>query len=445
MFAPYWTAEPGWHTEIQLRNNLVTGSLTVTPVLRLAAGQEYALSPVTIAPSDVVSVDVADELQKKYSLVGQAGTYGSVLLRYDAISHRNLYAAVMVHEVGQPIGFHIDAFGTDEQDFGSSHEGVWWLPRPSLKDTLVIANASDKPNKGRLFVYDAAGRPWQQDVPLGPGQTVKFSVAELVGKAGFTGTYGGFRFQAAERSDSVDAVYFMYDETSGFSALMKMFEHDPSATVKEHVFGGNQVWTTWAPMLALRYPDPALALPEGTELEPQVLIRNTTGQVQVANVTLKWRNEANRGDFVLAPLQLRPFETRLIDVKDLQVQGKIPPEAQWAMVKISSPTAKPDDIMAIASSYDSTGRYGAQTPFSDQLADHWVAGAFQVDATHNSVIALGNGGTKPADAVITFHYNHGQSHYEVAQTIAPGDQLWINLGDRIRNQVPDAKGAKFPG
>jgi hypothetical protein len=444
MFAPYWTAEPGWHTEIQLRNNLITGLLVVTPVLRLATGQEYVLSPVAVAASDVVSVDVADELQKKYSLVGQAGTYGSVLLRYDAVSHRNLYAAVMVHEIGQPVGFHIDAFGSDEQDFGSSHEGIWWLPRPGVKDALIISNASDKPNHGRLFVYDATGRPWQQDVPLGPRETVKFSVAELVNKAGFTGTYGGFRFQAAARSDSVDAVYFMYDETSGFSALMKMFDHDPSATVKEHLFGGNQVWTTWAPMLALQTPDPALALPEGTELQPQVLIRNTTPQVQAANVSFIWRGNTKKGNVALPPMQLKPFETVLLDVKALQQQGKIPPDAHWALVKISSPTAKPDDIMAIASSYDSTGRYGAQTPFFDQLANHWAAGAFVVDSTHNSLITITNGGTKPADAVVTFHYNNGSKDYEVARTIASGDQAWINMAELIRGQIPDAKGAKFP-
>jgi hypothetical protein len=186
---------------------------------------------------------------------------------------------------------------------------------------------------------------------------------------------------------------------------MKMFDHDPTATVQEHVFAGNQIWTEWAPMLALRYPDPALALPEGTELEPQVLIRNTTGNVQVANVTLLWRNEANKGQFPLPQFQLNPYETRLIDVKDLQVQGKIPPEARWALVKLSSPTAKPDDIMAIASSYDSTGRYGTQTPFFDQLASHWAAGAFEV---------------------------------------APGDQAWINVAELIHGQLSDAKGAKFP-
>lgn len=34
-----------------------------------------------------------------------------------------------------------------------------------------------------------------------------------------------------------------------------------------------------------------------------------------------------------------------------------------------------------------------------------------------------NGGKKPADAVITFHYNHGQGHYGVEQTITPGEKL----------------------
>jgi hypothetical protein len=56
VFAPYWTSEPGWETELQLKNNLTTGPLTVTPVLRLSSGQEIPLDPVTIAPKVSVSV-----------------------------------------------------------------------------------------------------------------------------------------------------------------------------------------------------------------------------------------------------------------------------------------------------------------------------------------------------------------------------------------------------
>jgi hypothetical protein len=48
VFAPYWTSEPGWDTELQLKNNLASGPLTVTPVLRLASGEEIPIDTVTI-------------------------------------------------------------------------------------------------------------------------------------------------------------------------------------------------------------------------------------------------------------------------------------------------------------------------------------------------------------------------------------------------------------
>jgi hypothetical protein len=47
-FAPFWTSEPGWDTELQLKNNLSSAPLTVTPVLRLASGEEIPLDAVTI-------------------------------------------------------------------------------------------------------------------------------------------------------------------------------------------------------------------------------------------------------------------------------------------------------------------------------------------------------------------------------------------------------------
>jgi hypothetical protein len=445
VFAPYWTAEPGWHSEFQLRNSQSSAPLVVTPLLRLANGQEYSLRAVTIPPSDVVTVDVSDELQKLApALTEQAGTYGSVLFRFVSPAFRNLYAAVMVHEIGQPIGYHIDAFGMDDGANAWSREGIWWLPRPGIKDNLIIANGSDKANRGRLFLYDAAGKAWQQDVPLGPRQSVRFVVGNLVKTAGLIGKYGGIRFEVAERAGSVDAVHFLYDETSGFSALMKMFDHDPAAGLQERLYGSNTVWTTRAPMLALQNPDPALALPPGIQLQPQVLIRNATPHQQTAIVKLTWRGDAKTGVVTLDPLQLQSFETRLIDVQALQLKEQVPLDAHWALVEISSPTAKPDDLMAIASSYDRTGRFGAQTPFIEELSNHWAAGQWQVDATHNSLITVTNGGTMPVDALVTFHYNHGQSEYELQKTIAPGDQVWLNMGNLIHGAVPDRKGGTFP-
>ncbi len=208
LFAPYWTAEPGWHTEFQLRNNLVAAPLVVTPVLRLASGQEYPLTPVTIPPSDVVTVDVLQELEKiAPALMEQAGTYGSVVFRFTSAFHRNLYAAVMVHEVGKPIGYHIDTSPMDAAYNAGGREGIWWLPLPSVKDNLIIANGNDEPNQGRLSLYDSLGKAWQQDVPLAPRQTVRFVVGDLVKAAGLGGSYGGLRFETAQRAGYIDTFY----------------------------------------------------------------------------------------------------------------------------------------------------------------------------------------------------------------------------------------------
>jgi hypothetical protein len=106
--------------------------------------------------------------------------------------------------------------------------------------------------------------------------------------------------------------------------------------------------------------------------------------------------------------------------------------------------ASPDDLLAIAASYDSTGRYGAQTPFSDNLGAYWSGGQWQVDATHNALIAVTNGGSRATDALLTLHFEDGRKNYEIQQTIQPGDQMWPNLADLIHHSVPDRKGNALP-
>jgi hypothetical protein len=106
-YVAYWTTEPGWRTELQLRNNLDPGELTVTPALRTADGTETALPPVTIKSGDVVSLDLADALLKAAPQL--VGSYGSLILRYRASVSGALYAAVMVGMDGHPIAFHVDA------------------------------------------------------------------------------------------------------------------------------------------------------------------------------------------------------------------------------------------------------------------------------------------------------------------------------------------------
>jgi len=54
-YVSYWTTEPGWRTELQLRNNLDPGELTVTPALRSADGTETTSPDLIVTAGKAVS------------------------------------------------------------------------------------------------------------------------------------------------------------------------------------------------------------------------------------------------------------------------------------------------------------------------------------------------------------------------------------------------------
>ncbi len=222
-----------------------------------------------------------------------------------------------------------------------------------------------------------------------------------------------------------------------------MFDYNPNAKLEERDYARTAAWTLRAPMLALSNPDPALAFPPGTTLLPQLLLRNTTAKPIDATVRFNWRSAASTGKAPGPAMRLAPYETRRIDVAALQGAAILPKEANWTSVIITT-NSKPDELMAVAASYDSTLRYGAQTPFSDQLTFRWEGGMWEYDPYHSSIITAGNGGTKPTQAAFTIFYNQGAQRYDLEQTLQPDEQMWIDVGKLIREQVPDKNGKALP-
>lgn len=110
-FAPYWTSEPGWATELQLRSNLPSKPLTVTPVLRVASGREIPLDATTIPPNSSTSVWVNEGLLAHASdLLNQPGSYGSVVFRFTSPGALNLHATVVVAMQGEPASIPMSAY-----------------------------------------------------------------------------------------------------------------------------------------------------------------------------------------------------------------------------------------------------------------------------------------------------------------------------------------------
>ena len=440
-FIPYWTTESSWHSELQVRNNLRAANLTVTPYVRSADGVELALAPIEIKPQEVQSLDLNATLQR---IAPQfMGTFGSIALKYHSLGLQNLYAAVMAHDMGHPIAFHLDAINEVQNYDQVSREGIWWLPRDGVQDWLILTNQSSFPMDLTLSLSDAAGRISNQKIALEPRATGRYSVRPMLLAAGLRGSYGGVKIESAAHSGSLDTVHVLFDEKGGFSANLKMFDRDPKAQVAERDFARTSIWTLRAPMLALQHPDPALSFPSGTALQPKLFIRNTTDRIVNTALQFNWRSESATGKATGPALALQPYETRLIDVSALPASQSPPPEAHWAAIAMKT-TGLPDEVMAVAASYDETLRYGAQTPFSDQMTYRWEGGKWEYDRDHDSIITAGNGGTKPIKASFAIYYEQGSKKYEVEQTLQPDDQMWIDIGEIIQQQIPDKSGNVLP-
>ncbi|HEY6413786.1 MAG TPA: hypothetical protein VIX42_08865 [Edaphobacter sp.] len=435
-FIPYWITEGNWHSELQLRNNLRTAELTVTPSLRAADGSEFALPAVTIKPEEVQSVDINNALPL---LTPQfTATYGSVVLRYHAQGLLNLYAAVMAHDMGHPLAFHIDGINEVENYDQVSREGIWWLPRDSVKDQLILTNYGKYLLKLTLSLYDQNGKVAKQQIALGPRETGRYSVRELLKQMGLVGTYGGIKVESAAHAGSLDTVHVLLDEENGFSANLKMFDRDPRSEIKDRDFAQAGSWILRAPMLALPNPDPSLGFPRGTTLQPLLFVHNTTDHQVTSTLQLNWRADSTTGKVMGPALSLQPYETRRIDVSAL-----VPKEAHWSAVILKT-NGQPDEVMAVAASYDAGLRYGSQTPFSDQMTFRWEGGYWEYDANHDSIITAGNGGLKPIKAAFAVYYARGSEKYEIEQILQPDEQMWIDIGDLIRRQVPDKTGKTLP-
>lgn len=425
----YWTLEPGWSTTIEMRNNVAYHDLTVTPVLRSETGRETALTPVTIAPQHIVSFDLGSAAGRTGKAIGP---FGSLVFRFNGLDAANLFAATIVQHAGEPIDFHFDGRDASPSLNSNGVEGLWWIPSASSTDYLILSNPLSKTVTGSLTLSSGFASHRPLAISLGPGQVKRIDVREVLG-ASSNGSVGGITLTLPNK-ELIWTTQIVFDETTGFSAMMKMFERLPDDKAQQRVLR--------APMMAMMQPDAGLGFPSGTLLVPQLFLRNASPATMQVATAIDWRDQ-NSGTFALPTLSLAPGEIKTIRLADYQQAGQIPSDANWASVRLSY-AGQRSDLVAVAASYDKSGRYGLQTPFSEDLSRVWAGGMWHVDATHNTFITTGNGGSEATTAEVTLFYNGGKSKYRIEKLLVPGQQLWLDLGHLVHDQIPDSDGSPLP-
>jgi hypothetical protein len=288
--APYWTLEPGWSTQLELRNNLVGHELTVTPVLRVNTGQEIPMSPMTIAPQHVVSVDLRTAGQVDAGLLDHAGSFGSVAFRFDGLDAANLFAASMVSRDGHPIDFHFDGDDAGENYKSGGVEGIWWLPTANSTDYLILSNPMKERVAGGLTLSAGSGVVHTTRLTIGPGETKRIDLRELLGSSA-SATVGGVSLSLPGK-ELLSTTQIVFDEISGLGAIMKLFDREPDDLPSNRVLR--------APMLALSQPDPGLAIPKGTVLVPRIFLAECRTRISACHGNDRLTRPKHVWEFFLA-------------------------------------------------------------------------------------------------------------------------------------------------
>jgi hypothetical protein len=168
--AAYWTLEPGWNTDLEMRNNLRSRELTITPVLRSATGQELSLDPVTVGAQHVVALDLRKLAQVNPKILNYLGSFGSAVFRFDGLYADNLFAATIVRREGAPIDFHFDGQNDGPNYNSGGIEGMWWLPAATSADYLILSNPLKKTVTGTLALSSTFASHRPIAVSLGPAR-----------------------------------------------------------------------------------------------------------------------------------------------------------------------------------------------------------------------------------------------------------------------------------
>ncbi len=309
---------------------------------------------------------------------------------------------------------------------------MWWLPAATSIDYLILSNPFKKTVTGSLELSSAFASHRPVAVSLAPGETKPIDLGEVLGSSNI-GSVGGLSLSLRGK-ELISATQIVFDEVTGLAAMMKMFDRDPDDQPRSHLLR--------APMMALSQPDQGLGFPTGTQLLPRVFLRNAGSAPAKVSATVDWRNQSS-GTFALPSLMLSPGEVTTISLADYQRAGQIPPDATWGTLNLAY-VGRRADLVAVAVSYDQDHRYGLQTPFSEDLSRLWVGGMWHVDPTHNTFITTGNGGSEATTAEVTLFYNGGKSKYRTEKMLSPGQQLWLDMGHLVHDQVPDSDGHTLP-
>lgn len=430
-------AGSNFNTTLILENLRPDQPITVTPSLILASG-DVAMSAVTLPPHSTQSIDIGAFLAAS----GYPDTQGIVSIQYKFSSYGALTALVQSEDEVHWLYFNSVAASPEEYWSGTAFDAVIWAPDEGTKGFVSIINTSSNAREvDASFIVDGRTQVLAP-IQVPAWQSYTLPIDSLIPKSRENGASIHVAFNGKPGDILVEGE--IYNRRTGFVKNIHFADkalHYSTATLRAgFVLLGNQ--------------PPEDGYPAGISFRSVAAVHNMDATPLRVTPVLKFLESGTTKSLNLAPLELGPGESRLINLSKEQEEGRLPGDLHQASLALV-PANNKGDLVAELFDFDAvTGGYVVGPTFTSYpIRD--TTSIWRTDGSFQTTFMVENTADQP-DVVSLNLYSGGGSYggakpysdsgsYIKTFPIAAGGLLKINVKQLQEDAIPDDHGRLLEG
>jgi hypothetical protein len=429
--AAYWSIKDGFTSSLVLVN-MGDSALTVNPTLYNLTGGSLEVSPIVVAAGQKAVSNIGDLVRATGA--GPEFSEGSLTVGYDALE-AVVAGQVEVTNATSSLAYHFVA--EMPMSFRSSRlDGFWWRHADDTA-TLVLSNTSARTVSGQVSFFGAAGDQQQTsiDIVLAPHEVRKIELDDA--RLPFTPGTGGKKIGGVKVTHSGEPgdllAHTLISRTKdGYSAQYRLEDLSSRASgtlAATHILVGQADVPGYSP---------------ATRFTSTALLRNTSdASIEVApKVSFTTRGVSQT--VALGVRRLLPGQVDSFDVGSLLARNGARGPYEGVGITLES-TGRPSDLVAHLSSEDQTRDHVFSAPLKDPASSMNRSGGYPwtLEGESESIVHVRNSTDRESHFTIQLNYEGG-SYALPVQTVAPQQQVAINIRQLRELQIPDSSDTTLP-
>jgi len=468
IFSQYWYVDDETDSFIEIKNHRST-PLVVVPRLSLSGPQSIEITPVSLRPFESKRIGLRTHLSSYLEIIAEeqdahfVGRWGNgcrsasmvgnarlVPIYPDNVDLEHFSAWIVVENAVEGISL-VYPFKRPSSQAGTSLQGIWWRPYPTVSIFYALQNASTNNLAVQARIFNHNGEQIEaSNIRLEPFGFHLFDVTTALPDD--SAEVGGVEFSYDADTEYIQAGSLLgrgmvIEERHGFSASLEAHSSVTGSPRQDNgsvmhvptlLFG--DLGGIWPRLNSLLQPDKVV-------IRPHLLLRNVSEHRLQIDGRVTGKDVSGRLHEIVVPTRdLKPHQTTHIDLKRLIDAGSRVIGNVVASLELRHGGAS-GDVVAELINVDETGDfclYERVVDLNGYRAQALAAISFKVRDDAQTFLVIKNVLEKPEQVRILIDYDQGAESYEQCFELGGGEITVIDLAELRDSHVPDVMMRTLP-